>query len=48
MTRQHTHPPQVGNDPCPCGSSRKYKRCYGERRTAAARSGWSAGSACAF
>ena len=25
---------QVGrNDPCPCGSGRKYKRCHGDPRT---------------
>ncbi|MGH9204248.1 MAG: SEC-C metal-binding domain-containing protein [Vicinamibacterales bacterium] len=26
-----THPPPSRNDPCPCGSGRKYKRCCMER-----------------
>lgn len=29
----HRHGFEVGvNDPCPCGSSRKYKRCHGRQR----------------
>ncbi|MCG8462911.1 MAG: SEC-C domain-containing protein [Holophagales bacterium] len=27
--------PKVGrNEPCPCGSGKKYKKCHGARRTA--------------
>jgi hypothetical protein len=30
MKQNQPHPPRVGrNDPCPCGSGKKYKKCHG-------------------
>lgn len=33
---QHDVPDADRNDPCPCGSGKKYKKCCGRRQRAAA------------